>query len=389
MIPAERAHLSVAANSHPGMSGKNNEDSYGVSAYRVSDENPQPSIFAVVCDGIGGHRAGEVASEIAVETISKRVAASDASDPLKTMKEAIIEASELIHGQANNQSEQMGMGSTCACGWIIGDQLYTANVGDSRIYLLREGEILQVSVDHTWIQEAIDAGVLTVENAKGHPNAHVIRRYLGSKQIVEPDTRMRLDPNEDSAQSEANQGLKLLPSDYLFLCSDGLTDLVRDDEIGAYLLSKPLEEAVNGLINLANRRGGHDNITIVAIQKPPLSPQGQAAAAKSKPSLLKLALITAIVLAVIAALVVAGLFLYQRLDLTPGASPTQTVDLVFPTQPGVEPTTGSSPFPETPASETPAPLPTKPGQSGEPTPTLTPWPTSPPRETGGPTPAGS
>jgi protein phosphatase len=160
------------------------------------------------------------------------------------------------------------MGATVACCWIISRQLYLANVGDSRIYLLRGRYIYQLSNDHTWIQEAMDHGLLTPEQARAHPNAHVIRRYLGSKQPVVPDTRLRLSPGESDAQAEANQGFVLLPGDRLLLCSDGLTDLVSNDEIRYHLEGAPLEPALQALINLANGRGGHDNITLVALQVP-------------------------------------------------------------------------------------------------------------------------
>jgi protein phosphatase len=265
MILADTNQLEVAADSHAGMSGKNNEDRYGVSHYRLSTSNDTPAVLAVVADGIGGHRAGEIAAGLAVETISQAVGKSDARDPVKTLINAIIEAGELIREQAEGELSQKGMGATCACVWIIGERLYTATVGDSRIYLIRDQEIRQLSIDHTWVQEALDHGALTPEQARNHPNVHVIRRYLGSPQPVVPDVRLRLDLEEDDAQAERNQGTRLRHTDRLLLCSDGLTDLVKDEEILAALQTNPLEAAVQYLINLANHRGGHDNITIVAL----------------------------------------------------------------------------------------------------------------------------
>ena len=104
-----------------------------------------PSLLAVVADGIGGHRAGEVAAELAVELISRSVAESDGQQPLYILQEALIRASQAIHKSAQENPEQRGMGSTCVCAWIIGDNLYTATVGDSRIYLLRAGGIYQLT----------------------------------------------------------------------------------------------------------------------------------------------------------------------------------------------------------------------------------------------------
>jgi protein phosphatase len=250
------------------MKGKNNEDRYAVSAYYVDEQKHIPSLLAVVSDGIGGHRAGEVAAEIAVDKISDIVAQSDATQPLATLQEAVAAASLAVRNQAEADVARKGMGATCACTWIIGDRLFIASVGDSRIYLIRDEKIHKLTTDHTWIQEALEQGVLTPEQARGHPNAHVIRRYLGSQQPAEADIRLKFDNNLDQTQPHLNQGLRLEPDDILFMCSDGLTDLVEDGEIEDRLREMRLEEALKTLVNLANERGGHDNITIVALKMP-------------------------------------------------------------------------------------------------------------------------
>ncbi|MGE5222529.1 MAG: PP2C family protein-serine/threonine phosphatase, partial [Omnitrophica WOR_2 bacterium] len=268
MSPAEPAHLDIAAGSNPGVSGKNNEDRFAVSTQAAGPGREQPSVLAVVSDGIGGHRAGEVAAEIAVETITQLVANANTEDPVSVLEEAITNASQAIYRESESEADHRGMGATCACAWVIGDQLYTASVGDSRIYLVRNGRIHQLTTDHTWIQEAIDQGVLTADEARGHPNAHVIRRYLGSRTAVVPDVRLRLRTGESEEQSRANQGLPLRPGDLIMLCSDGLTDLVTDEEILATLSNENQNDAVDTLIDLANERGGHDNITIVLLHVP-------------------------------------------------------------------------------------------------------------------------
>jgi protein phosphatase len=268
MIPVDDAHVHVAADSHPGMSGKNNEDSFGVSAFRLGDNNGTPSLLAVVSDGIGGHLAGEVASKLAVEIISATVAESDARHPTETLKAAVIQASQAIHEQAEQYESKKGMGATCACAWMIGDRLFTASVGDSRIYLIRGDSIHQLTLDHTWIQEALEHGALTPEQALNHPNQHVIRRYLGSQKPVMPDMRLWLNGAETDLQAERNQGTRLKPGDRLLLCSDGLTDLVKDKELLGALKTQTLDHAVRYLIDLANQRGGHDNITLIALAVP-------------------------------------------------------------------------------------------------------------------------
>jgi serine/threonine protein phosphatase PrpC len=268
VIPSDRSHLHVAATTHPGMSGKNNEDNYAVSAHWLSLEEPTPSVLAVLADGVGGHHAGEVAAEIATETISQVVLDSDASNPQEVLKNAIVQASQNVNKQALSEEKNHGMGATCACVWVIADRLYTASVGDSRIYFIRNGVIQQVTTDHTWVQEAIEHGIIQPEQARNHPRAHVIRQYLGSRKAVEPDFRLRLRPGESDQQALKNQGMILLPGDQLLLCSDGLTDLVDEHEILDALQKENLEPAVHSLVALANIRGGHDNITIVALKMP-------------------------------------------------------------------------------------------------------------------------
>ena len=269
MIPVTEAHLYVAASTHPGMKGKNNEDRFAVSAHRLGQEERTPSLLAVICDGIGGHRAGEVAAEMAVETISRTVAESDGRQPLAILTQAFSNANQVIREQATSDLAQRGMGATCVCAWVIGFQLYTASLGDSRLYFIRGDTIRQITTDHTWIQEAIDFGALTPEQAVGHPNAHVIRRYLGAQNPMAPDFRLRLQPDETDEQAEANQGMRLLPGDRLLLCSDGLTDLVTKEEMLNALRSRERKAALDYLIDLANSRGGHDNITVIILEMPP------------------------------------------------------------------------------------------------------------------------
>lgn len=275
MIRLPHAHLHIVARTHAGMTGKQNEDRFSVTAYRLSARKPVPVLFAVVADGIGGHRAGEVAAEIAVNTISHVVASSDGSQPLETLQQAIQIASQEIARQAHSE-ERLGMGTTCACALILADRLYTASVGDSRIYLLRHHTLQQLTTDHTWVQEAIEKGVLDATSARQHPNYHVIRRYLGSAHPPQVDTRLRLKHDESDTQARLNQGARLLPTDILLLCTDGLTDEVEEGEIARLLDSvvgkedtpARLETVADHLIELACQRGGRDNITLILLAMP-------------------------------------------------------------------------------------------------------------------------
>lgn len=133
MIRVQKTHLPVAALTHPGMKGKNNEDRFGVTAFRSKTNPNTPVLLAVLSDGIGGNRAGEVASDLAVNLISQYASESDGVEPQAILESAIHFASGRIFQQAQSNLEQNGMGATCACAWIAGDRLFTATVGDSRI----------------------------------------------------------------------------------------------------------------------------------------------------------------------------------------------------------------------------------------------------------------
>ncbi|HEY6074063.1 MAG TPA: protein phosphatase 2C domain-containing protein [Anaerolineales bacterium] len=269
MIRSSVAHLHIAALSHSGMAGKNNEDRYAVSSFSMGTEDTRPVVFAVVADGIGGHRAGEVAAELAVNYISQGVAESNGKKPLKIMETAIHNASQAVAAHSASKAEQEGMGATCACLWVVEHKLYIAHVGDSRIYLARGEHIRRLTLDHTWVQEAVDKGILDAEQARDHPNVHIIRRYLGSVELPDVDFRLYLEDGESDEEAEANQGFDLEPGDMLLICTDGLTDLIWDDEILKTMRAQPnLKSAAESLVEAANQRGGHDNITVVLIAVP-------------------------------------------------------------------------------------------------------------------------
>ena len=376
MIPVDQAHLIVAAQSHPGMIGKNNEDRYAVSAYLVSETYPVPSLLALVADGVGGNRAGEVAAELAVETISRHIAASDASQPVEILKNAFQSANTSIYDQAQQGPAQHGMGTTCVCAWVIGEQLYATWVGDSRLYLIRDHGLQQLSIDHTFVQDALDQGMLTTEQARNTPVRHVIHRYLGMSQPVQPDFRLRLRSAEDDRQAQANQGLFLLPGDCLLLCSDGLTDLVQDVEILSEVLRNPLGQAVVRLVALANQRGGFDNITVVGLQVPASSSSKapQAARASSPAHLRKKPLVASLAIAALfvitMSILLAGIWYADQQASTPSPSASVLVSTasqlpaIVPTGTSIQAATHTlTGFSTTQATHSP------------PSATLTPWPT--------------
>lgn len=376
MIRSQQAHLPVVALTDPGMRGKNNEDRFVVVALRSSEGSEPPALLAVLADGIGGHRAGEVAAEMAVNLISAYVLENgDKLPPTTLLEEAITTASSTIYDHARSNREKNGMGATCVCAYILGNQLFTASVGDSRIYLLRSGKIHQLTTDHTWIQEALERGLISPEQTQNHPNSHVIRRFLGSPTPPQVDLRLRLNGGESDDQARNNQGLHLQEGDRLLLCSDGLTDLVSDEEILGLLESQPAHQAAESLIELANQRGGHDNITLLVVEVPPGSlPQREP---KITRRWWLWGCIALLMVALLGGLLGGGaLWLLNRNEPSPTPTPALTQP-VMSSPPVLLPTGGQLPTPTLPAvlipvqTGTPAAPPALQGQDLTPTP----WPT--------------
>lgn len=312
MIRKTQSRYPVVAKSHPGMSGKNNEDRFGVTAFQISKKNPTPVLVAVLSDGVGGHKAGEVAADLAVNQIMQTVTESKGQQPIQTIEEGINRANQAIFAESQKDNGKQGMAATVAVTWMIGHRLFSATVGDSRIYLIRGNSIQQLSIDHTWIQEALDNNIITPDQVEDNPNRHVIRRYLGGPNPPETDFRMRLTQGEADQQAINNQGVTLQTGDRLLLCSDGLTDLVSDEEILAAFDGGDADLTVDKLIDLANQRGGHDNITIITYE----IPDGIQALNKNHSILSPGCWVTALIVVVIAVLVLSYLW-FQRnpLDL--------------------------------------------------------------------------
>ncbi len=275
------------------------------------------------------------------------------------------------------------MSTTCACAWVIGDRVYIASVGDSRIYLQRQDSIQQLTTDHTWVQEAIDSGVLSPDQARDHPNAHVIRRHLGSRKPVEPDFRLRLNSEEGEEQAEANQGTRLQPGDRLLICSDGLTDLVSDVEILGFLKNRNQDGVLEDLVDLANERGGHDNITIILLELPGRNKGLKSSASRSTRSTLLWFAFSFGLLVLLGGVLIGSLFWFSG-QIKPTLTPEITAAPLL--QPQEFPSEAASPTSSNPIleSEVEEMTPTVPG-SKEPEiegtqilPTYTPWPTSTP-----------
>lgn len=201
----------------------------------------------VVCDGMGGHSAGEVASNMAVEIIT-RVYYDDPDDAQTALTKAFEKANSEIYEASTKDESRKGMGTTGTALVLRNGRAFAAHVGDSRIYLIRNEQIYVMTQDHSEVMEMVKHGLLTLEEARHHPDKNVILRALGSHPQVEVSTWDAPFP--------------LREGDLFLLCSDGLYDLIEDDEIRRLAISGEPQPACERLIALAKERGGHDNITV-------------------------------------------------------------------------------------------------------------------------------
>lgn len=393
MIRTNHSDLVVGYQTHPGETGKNNEDRAMLLSYRGEPGERGGVTVAVVADGIGGNQAGEVASQLAVDTVTEVFDQADSRSYLDLFARGFANTSQALATHVTQNPQAEGMGTTCAAVVVSNRRLYTAYIGDSRIYLIRSGTIRQTTVDHTWVQEAIEYGVLTKEQARKHPNRHVVRRHLGAQQESTPDYRLQLSDGETPEAAVRNQGLPLKPGDIILISSDGMTDLVEDPEILAAFQNQTPQQAVDALTALARQRGGFDNITMIALQVPGASAPGASGTRLAGTALVLALLGGVVVLAALAALIVGSYFYFVIPQRDSTAAPTITLaSTIISTQP-VMLTLTSLPItfiPFTPtalpptATLTPRPIPTG---TLAPSPTLDPS-LAPPLP-GGPPPAGS
>lgn len=260
--------LHVGLDTHQGETGKNNEDSCDFFAFQVSEQNQTQVLLGIVADGIGGHQAGERASSLALDIVKKHFIQASTPRLLSHLKEAFLSANAQVVKEGQENRKLRGMGSTMTAAAIMDKKLYIANVGDSRAYLLRNGILRQLTIDHTWAQEAIDAGRLTPAEAKSHPNRNVIKRYMGIQSEMEVDFRLHNPDGVEASPSESNQGFQLQDGDVILLNSDGLSDMVTDEDIQAILNKYEPQKAAQELVLLARKKGGYDNISVVVMQVP-------------------------------------------------------------------------------------------------------------------------
>lgn len=229
--------MAATMKTHVGLVRRQNED--------AAWYDQAHAIYAVA-DGMGGHLAGEVASEMAIDAV-RRIALCGVHPGIAALREMAAKAHEAIYSHAKTHPQCAGMGTTLSVLWHSGHYAYIAHVGDSRIYRLRNGELEQITQDHSLVEELVRARVITKEQARTHPRRNVITRALGTQGENAPDLL----------------AADVRPGDIWLLCSDGLTGMVEDEDIRRTLCDYPLEAAADRLIDLALKAGGRDNVTLV------------------------------------------------------------------------------------------------------------------------------
>ncbi|HEY7544407.1 MAG TPA: Stp1/IreP family PP2C-type Ser/Thr phosphatase [Blastocatellia bacterium] len=211
------------------------------------------SLF-IVADGMGGHSAGEVASRMAVDLIS-RFYYENSDEPQEALRNAFLEANREIHRTSLADENLAGMGTTCTALVVMNHAAIAAHIGDSRLYLVREGQIYLMTEDHSAVMEMVKRGWLSLEEARHHPDKNVILRAMGSHPEVEV--------------SIWDAPFPVRVGDRFMLCSDGLYDLVEDEEIRQIVTASDPSGACETLIAMAKERGGHDNITVAIVSLAP------------------------------------------------------------------------------------------------------------------------
>lgn len=221
--------------------------------YVYTSEQPVgnlPNVF-IVADGMGGHNAGDYASKVTVETIVADIADSFEKNPVRIMANAIETANRIIHEKSCESSEFEGMGTTVVAATCIGNCLQVANVGDSRLYLVTDREIRQITRDHSLVEEMIRMGGIARVDARNHPDKNIITRAVGVSGTVEPDFFT----------------VELKEGDTVLMCTDGLTNMLEDEEIRMIMSgARDIVEKAERLVEAANNHGGRDNITVILME---------------------------------------------------------------------------------------------------------------------------
>jgi protein phosphatase len=244
-----RPDVELANLSDVGCVRSVNEDYFAYIEPEDQQEFDRRGRLFMIADGMGGHKGGQVASGLAVDVVRNRFLEADSDDAREVLIESFQEAHRTIVEAARDSNELDGMGTTCCAAILKNGQLTYGSIGDSRLYLIRDGRVEALTDDHTLTNALVKEGVLSPEEARTHEKRNVLTAALGSESSA-------------IAGEFADAPLSLQTGDTLLMCSDGLHGLVRDEEMGSMVSSLPLTEACRDLVQLAKERGGPDNITV-------------------------------------------------------------------------------------------------------------------------------
>jgi protein phosphatase len=247
-----RPGVELAGLSDVGCQRENNEDRYAYWEPTSEEQFQQKGRLAIVADGMGGYEGGQEASRIAVEVIEEVYANTPGNDLQALLVAGFHLAHHRIQEHAREHPELLGMGTTCTAIALLGNLLYYAHVGDSRLYVVRDSRISRLTRDHSYVGRLIESGALSQEEAESHPQRHILTAAMGAGAVIAPD-------NPD-------QPIQLIAGDVLVLCTDGLWSLVTDSEIIRAVKDKAPPDACRTLVEIAKQRGGPDNITVEVLR---------------------------------------------------------------------------------------------------------------------------
>jgi protein phosphatase len=239
-----------------GMLRERNEDRCGVFVAKDQATRVERGHLFVVADGVGGHGGGDVAAEIALDSIQRTYFAGGWHGPDDALRAAFIAAHRAILARAGTAGPS-GMGAATVAAAVIDTRLVVAHLGDARGYLFRAADVTQLTVDHSWVQEQVSSRRLTPEEAHAHPYRHVITRALGVDDSGMPDVTTTT----------------VMPGDIILLCSDGLSDVATDGDLAGAIAAPNAQAAARALVDLAIARGGQDNISVIVIRVVAMGPR--------------------------------------------------------------------------------------------------------------------
>lgn len=232
--------------SKPGFKRAENEDYLGIF-------NIDNGLLCIVCDGLGGNNAGEIASKLSVETIQTSFQLSTLSDHLEKIKLGILDANQLLLDKTAVEYNLRGMGTTVEAFYLTDSTAYWGHVGDSRIYNFKKGKLKQLTKDHSLVQRLIDEGYLSIKEAENHPNRNIITRALGEQTAIDMDlSKLKLSPDEYNL---------------FFICTDGVSGVIRDTELERLLNNRDIHSIAENITALVEERGAPDNFSFVLIEK--------------------------------------------------------------------------------------------------------------------------